>query len=528
MIHSTYKHICRQSTIFSLLLTGSLTGVGGSIMSSPCVPSPNPQASSARSSISSASPKPHGNTLTVSPNGNKAGSGHRLSIQFADSVGKPLIETQNKKHQPKEEDTNEVLPTCLLRQEKELPTKDMHNNIKMGNGIPNTCNTIKHAQDVATSPISPHFFSSPPEQPPVDDFDEPSPSSCSCANSEKSRPRIKQEKSGFPLSQNLSAPTIEKTKNNPTTKYYSGPHEYVRSPTKNTQIRSLPKYPDKVEYCPKHANELHNSKAISDPLGNNIDISEKFSQPTRTQRSTHSDLKLQSECSSSHGNCDRCNASIAELLCSTSSRQPEQHIHNNALPMGSNQTDVTEYEGRSSIVDCYGGGSCSEECYSYSGSASQCSCMGSCDQQSQIVTEDEQSIITGATVGSSLVATTATNDGGMPAITSQRGNEMAISSIPQTASAAVQPLSLAYMSSNLPPIGRKENKHFLSSLDNYSFYHANDTSDDIDLSLVLKPRRNHYVRTLPHPRTLQSANNVSKSMDTIPLEMCQDIPDVLI
>ena len=72
-----YKHICRQSTIVSLLLTGSLTGAVGSIMSSPCVPSPNPQASSARSSISSASPKPHGNTLTVAPNGNKAGSGHR-------------------------------------------------------------------------------------------------------------------------------------------------------------------------------------------------------------------------------------------------------------------------------------------------------------------------------------------------------------------------------------------------------------------------------------------------------------------
>ena len=180
-------------------------------------------------------------------------------------------------------------------------------------------------------------------------------------------------------------------------------------------------------------------------------------------------------------------------------------------------------EGGHPLADCYGGGSCSEECYSYSGSASGCSCMGSCDQQSQLITEDGDSIVTGATVGSSLAAN---NDGfvsGFSANVNNPGECMSSSLI----DASMLPTTNTSVHDYTK---RRLNNSSLQQ--NHSFQLQHDQIEqNLDLSIILRPQKGHHHHTLPHPRSQfnnSSSNKTAKSMETIPLEMCQDIPDVLI
>ena len=65
---------------------------------------------------------------------------------------------------------------------------------------------------------------------------------------------------------------------------------------------------------------------------------------------------------------------------------------------------------------------------------------------------------------------------------------------------------------------------------NHPFQFEHDQIDqNLDLSIILRPQKgHHHHHTLPRSHNNTSNTKTAKSMETIPLEMCQDIPDVLI
>ena len=140
-----------------------------------------------------------------------------------------------------------------------------------------------------------------------------------------------------------------------------------------------------------------------------------------------------------------------------------------------------------------------------------------------MITEDGESIVTGATVGSSLAA----NNDSLHGFSSNiyGGNE------PNQACnfTDLNFHSSAHNLSTNAVIRRKSASSKLQETSFHQHYHDNSLDHDMDLSIILKPQKGQHHHTLPHQRPQHnSSNKAAKSMETIPLEMCQDIPDVLI
>ena len=119
--------------------------------------------------------------------------------------------------------------------------------------------------------------------------------------------------------------------------------------------------------------------------------------------------------------------------------------------------------------------------------------MGSCDQQSQLITEDGDSIVTGATVGSSLAANTDGFVSGYSANVNNPGECMSSSlidaSMLPTANTSVHDYTKRRLNSS-------------SLQQNHSFQLQHDQIEqNLDLSIILRPQKGHHHHTLPHPRS---------------------------
>ena len=152
--------------------------------------------------------------------------------------------------------------------------------------------------------------------------------------------------------------------------------------------------------------------------------------------------------------------------------------------------------GRSRSIDqCYAG-SCSEECYSYSGSG--CSCMGSCDQQSSQPYGCEE-------LGFRV------KDSCCDSISSCRGY------MTHSASAG----RITYDNTG---------RHDLTQLHhgNKSVHHHASHQHSLEGGAAeVEGGGNDSAKMIS--KTVGSNHRIiSNSVETIPLEMCQDIPDVLI
>ena len=533
----SYKmHLYNQVTIFSFSVSSPVHRASDATNS--FLASPNLQTiSPGISSVSSNSTKPittqmASTSLTVAPSRVSHGS-----ITFADDVGKSLTETNggvqhNNKQVRKNTESSinppEILHTCHQQHQSNKGTE-----IKEDNHITSKCLDATESQrasssDVATSPISPHYFIN-------SKFDPESFDTCSCSRPKKPKPAIKPYKDPINSDDNQLKESngvshekekIINNKNLPNCKKQE--HETV------TQSDITSNFKKKNQMSELSATEKinlglnHDSLVANTSCQSNTKYTESqtmfspYSHTSERARLIESEVTATSDFDSSEGNCDECNPHEHQLpLASNPYHSHIKQIHHDTSHMPNTSANVVHPEGGHPLSDCYGGGSCSEECYSYSGSASGCSCMGSCDQQSQIITEDGDSIVTGATIGSSLVA----NCEGLPGLSTHiHGDECMARSLIDASL-----LNSANTSSNTLT-KRKMNS---SLQDANSFYHLeHDTLDhtDIDLSIILRPQKGHHHHTLPHhrPQFNNSSNKATKSMETIPLEMCQDIPDVLI
>ena len=486
-----------------------------------------PMASPGISSTSNNSVKPvstpqqSSTTLTVSDRPPRMSHG---SITFADDVGKSLTETNNIRNNIEETSTSEVKHSC---QKSQIKCKDDKGEIEILTNH-NSSEAQRACSDVATSPISPHYF-------PGSKFDLESFDTCSCSmpNKHKTSSNLHKPRSdgvhgkpgdqGNGLIKDVDFPQKhpQKYSNHADTKnqFHSGSHPNNRKVAISSKSNSTQGVPvllhndfqnkDYQPYCKFH--ESH-GKVPS------------HSHANEKERLLDSEVIGTSDFDSSEGNCEECNFN-GHIPTVPSYQHPMKANHNTHGSRDIQDTctnDISVDRGHP-LVDCYGGGSCSEECYSYSGSASGCSCMGSCDQQSQMITEDGESIVTGATVGSSLAA----NNDSLHGFSSNiyGGNE------PNQACnfTDLNFHSSAHNLSTNAVIRRKSASSKLQETSFHQHYHDNSLDHDMDLSIILKPQKGQHHHTLPHQRPQHnSSNKAAKSMETIPLEMCQDIPDVLI
>ena len=484
-------------------------------------PSVNP-ISPAISSMSSNSAKPlntqlTSTSLTVAPPRVSHGS-----ITFADDVGKSLTETKgNTKNIADKRTTPEVIHTC---QHHQCPEEGQDKQVNANKCTNNSTQSQRiSSSDVATSPISPHYFMN-------SKFDPESFDTCSCSRPKKpNKPAIK------PYKDTLNSDDNHSNESNAT---------FRTTQSNEMELKEVSKYSRHVDTS--QASDIKRKNGVIDTQMNPSLLNESeaqskhhdirrnyndsqtnfapFSHVSEKARLIESEVTATSDFDSSEGNCDECDPhehQEANQSSNTFQNHHLKHVPNHDSPQLPNSSaNVVHSDGGHPLVDCYGGGSCSEECYSYSGSASGCSCMGSCDQQSQLNTEDGDSIITGATVGSSLAAN---NDGFVTGFSSNINNprECMASSL----------IDASMLASTNASVNRRMNG--TSFQQNHSYQLDHDQIDqNLDLSIILRPQKgHHHHHTLPHPRSqFNNSHNTkaAKSMETIPLEMCQDIPDVLI
>ena len=478
-------------------------------------PSVNP-VSPAISSMSSNSTKPLTTQLTSTSLSVAPPRVSHGSITFADDVGKSLTETNGKTRNSADKRTPpETMHTC----QHQCPEGGQDDNkSKCTNN--STQSQKVSSSDVATSPISPHYFVN-------SKFDPESFDTCSCSRQKKpNKPAIKPYKDIGNSDDNHSheSNSTLRTQNdeieNKELQKYS--RHVDRLDSTQSGLTSSTKRKNGIVDTQMNSNLKRDSGVQSKHLENHRNYKESqsvfapFSYVSEKARLIDSEVNATSDLDSSEGNCDECDSHERHQPLNSSNTLKNHHIPNHDSPhMPNSSANVALSDGGHPLADCYGGGSCSEDCYSYSGSASGCSCMGSCDQQSQLMTEDGDSIITGATVGSSLAAN---NDGfvsGFPTTVNNPGECMATS--------LIDPSMLSNTSLN-----RRMNGSALQQ--NHLFQFEHDQIDqNLDLSIILRPQKgHHHHHTLPRSHNNSSNTKTAKSMETIPLEMCQDIPDVLI
>lgn len=478
-------------------------------------PSVNP-ISPAISSMSSNSAKPLTTQLTSSSLSVAPPRVSHGSITFADDVGKSLTETNGKVRNSVDKRTiPEAKHTCQQHQCPEEAQSDKKNKCTNNS----TQSKIVSSSDVATSPISPHYFVN-------SNFDPESFDTCSCSRTKKpNKPAIK------PYKDTLNSDDNHSNESNTTLRTQNDEIENKDLPKYSRYVDGLSnvesglssniKRKDGVMNTQMNSSLKKESVAQSKHLENKRDYKDSpsgfapFSHVSEKARLIESEVTATSDFDSSEGNCDECESHDPLQPHHSSNTFHNNHIkqipNHDSSQLPNNSANVVHADGGHPLADCYGGGSCSEDCYSYSGSASGCSCMGSCDQQSQLMTEDGDSIITGATVGSSLAAN---NDGFVSGFSTNVHNPGEC-----MATSLIDPSLLS---------NRRMNGTSLQQ--NHPFQFEHDQIDqNLDLSIILRPQKgHHHHHTLPRSHNNTSNTKTAKSMETIPLEMCQDIPDVLI
>ena len=456
------------------------------------------------------------------------------SITFADDVGKSLTQTNGKtKNSVDKRISPEVIHTCQHQQCTE-EGRDVESNTNKCSNNSTQSQTVS-SSDVATSPISPHYFVN-------SKFDPESFDTCSCSRLKKpNKPAIK------PYKDTLNSDDNHSNESNVTQRTQSNDSQNTELPGYSRTVNDLRHAESGAAASTKRKNGVIDAP-ITEMMNSNVAREQRvqnkhhenhtsyndsqtlftpFSHISEKARLIESEVIATSDFDSSDGNCDECDPhehQQAPLPSNTFQNNHMRQIPNHDSPQLPNTSaNVLHSEGGHPLADCYGGGSCSEECYSYSGSASGCSCMGSCDQQSQLITEDGDSIVTGATVGSSLAAN---NDGFVSGFSTNVNNPG------ECMSGSLIDASMLPTANNSISDFTKRRLNNSSLQQNHSFQLEHDQIEqNLDLSIILRPQKGHHHHTLPHPRSQfnnSSSTKAAKSMETIPLEMCQDIPDVLI